>query len=46
MFFGNRFRFPVDFLVLVGVGNIVPSDLGDFRIKHEIPIFSFAIIAS
>ena len=37
MFFENRFRFRVDFLVLVGVDDIVPLDLGDFRYRY-VPI--------
>ena len=33
MFFEHRIRFPVDFLVLEGVGDIAPLDLRDFRYR-------------
>ena len=34
MFFEHLFRFPVDFLVLEGVGDIVPLDLKDYRYRY------------
>ena len=34
MFFEIRFRFPVGFLVLESVGDIVLSDLGDFQYRY------------
>ena len=34
MFFEDRIPFPVDFLVLVVVGDIVPSAVGDFPYRY------------